>query len=315
MTPSEVNGGGSYDGPDKRTTAYENIFGRPTAKPKGPNNSFPVPASGNGFASAAAPPPQPINHWVNQQAYLTGQSAPRYNGNPPANVPPALYRGPQQMYGYAPQQTSLQHPDMIDRRASVAPSTNSQDPRMSTYFAGGNFNHGSAADAYGGSSNQQNPYFQQAASAPYARSNSASPAPVHRPLPSIHGSQQDSNASRKLSNPALPPYISQSSNIGTFTQAELPPSPKAAPRLPSFDLTQKNDTSEDLWFSNEIGLKRNSNDRLAPSISPPVFEEDTSPGIQYLAITEGGDGDESAIADEGMYRSGMYRSSPKRWWE
>jgi hypothetical protein len=105
------------------------------------------------------------------------------------------------------------------------------------------------------------------------------------------------------------------SNIGTFTQAELPPSPKAAPRLPSFDLTQKNDTSEDLWFSNEIGLKRNSNDRLAPSISPPVFEEDTSPGIQSLAITEGGDGDESAIADEGMYRSGMYRSSPKRWWE
>ncbi|UZJ52720.1 hypothetical protein CBS101457_002040 [Exobasidium rhododendri] len=288
--------GGSNDGPDKRTTAYENIFGRPTAKPKGPNNAFP--ANGNGHP----PVPVPTNHWVNQQAYLAGQQAQRYNSIPPGSGPSAPYRNPQQAYGYAPPQPPLQQ-EVIDRRISVAPSSASQDSRMSTYLPGGNYNLASAADAYGGPSNQT-PYYQVATAAPFLRSTSASPAPIHRPLPSIYGAQTEGIVDRgSTSSAALPPYASQSSNIGVIPPDESS-SYKAAPRLPSFDLTQQNASSEDLWFTNGNGAT--SNGGQVPTRSPPVVEEEmdpASPAIQSLANLDVSERDESAIGDEGMYRN------------
>lgn len=294
MPPLGTNGAG--DGPDKRTTAYENIFGRPTAKPKGPNNAYPA----NG-----PPIPAPVSQWVNQQAYLSGQPMPRYNGNTPVVGSSTPYRGAQNVYGYPAQQAQSQQ-DLIDRRASVTPSMSSQgDPRMSSYFAGG-----SAADAYGSGPSNHPSYYPPAAP-PYPRTNTASPAPVLRPLPPTQGAIPSDY--RHPSNAALPPYVRQPSHAESVVPQESMSPVKVAPRLPSFDLMQQNGSSDDLWFTNGNGngsaTAAGSNGAPHPTASPPLVQEEMpgSPGMQsFTVFSDGGDREDGPGADEGMYRNGEF---------
>lgn len=303
-----MNGGN--EGPDKRTTAYENIFGRPTAKPKGPNNAFP---SANGIA----PNLTAVNQWASQTAYLANQQTPRYNGVNPAVGPSQPYRGPQQVYGYGPNlaQPNLQ-PDMIDRRTSMTPSMSSHDPRMSSYFGPGGSNLASAADAYGGSSNLTGGggYYQQPAT-PYHRSNS-SPASGSRPLPSIQAPHLEgaSYRQRQPSNPNLPPYVRQPS----IPASSPPPAEdntlmKSAPRLPSFDLGAEKSAIDDPWFTNgngyaNVGNKNGSTSAVSPTL--PQEEIPVSPDVQSMTLySESTDKEDTAIADEGRYRNGECSTS------
>lgn len=300
---------GANEGPDKRTTAYENIFGRPTAKPKGPNNAYPVAPNG-----AVIPSMGPVNQWVNQNAYLAGQQAPRYNGNAPPLVPQHSYRAPQQqMYGYGPQQATLPHqpPEGPDRRVSMAPSLNMLDHRIQALPAPPMSNVASAADAYGGPSDHGGYY---APPVPYARaSSSSSPAPGSRPLPSIHGQYGDTQSYRHPSNAGLPPYARQPSMPAAIPPPEVSPL-MTAPRLPSFDLGGSRGGTEDLWFtngsSNGNGYEApsvSSNGVPGPAVSPPMGRQETpvSPGTQSSTLySESVDKDDSALGDEGMYRNG-----------
>lgn len=303
-----MNGGN--EGPDKRTTAYENIFGRPTAKPKGPNHAYP---SVNGIAPNLAA----VNQWANQTAYLANQQqTPRYNGINPAVGSSQPYRGPQQVYGYGPHlgQPNMQ-PDMIDRRASMAPSMSSHDPRMSSYFGA----TGSAADAYGGEGLSNltgggGGYYQQP-TAPYHRSN-PSPAPGPRPLPPIQGQHLEGGSyrQRQPSNSNLPPYVRQPS----IPASSPPPGEdnalplRSVPRLPSFDLGAGKSANDEHWFANGNGNGNgyaNAGNRISSTsaVSPtlPQEENPVSPDLQSMTLySESTDKEDTAIGDEGMYRNG-----------
>ncbi|PWN37923.1 CNH-domain-containing protein [Meira miltonrushii] len=266
--PLPSNGNGDGYNPDKRTTAYENIFGRPTAKPKGPA-AYPVPGM------AAAPPPNPNTYnWVNQQAYGSNQQPSRYNGGMQA-APNGFGNGAAggSMYGY-PSQSQV---DMIDRRASATPSAGS-DPRSSQYYTGA----GSAAEAYGNasgsvappvggpSSGMYNPsYFQR------TPSSSMPPQQANGPyypdsLPYRHPS----------SNVGVPPsQYQRPGSIGSVPPEASPPGVHV-PRLPSFDLGSAAPSSEEHWFQHN-GAQTSSNGTAVPS----TFAHSTATGTTYADET------------------------------
>ncbi|EPQ31465.1 uncharacterized protein PFL1_00800 [Pseudozyma flocculosa PF-1] len=171
-----MSGPGAHQGipPDKRTMAYESIFGRPTAKPKGPQ-----PPSGPPTGPHAGYRPPPANYAAtNNQRWTAGmmgypagfgQGYPDGGPMTAASAPPQQqqqqhHHGMPPYYGggtgggtgnYAPSIVSSgdssYHRDSMagDRRVSTVPSTTGSDPRMSmaSYSAYGN-GLGSAADAY-----------------------------------------------------------------------------------------------------------------------------------------------------------------------
>ncbi|GAC92885.1 hypothetical protein PHSY_000443 [Pseudozyma hubeiensis SY62] len=144
---------------DKRTTAYENIFGRPNAKPKGPQPQV--------FAQHHNPGAGPFR--APSSSYAANQ---RWNGALPAAAygaapyPPNVYLDPSMVipntaayypsaYASAP---SEGFDPQSDRRISTVPSIASSDPRSS--FSGYSQYNGlttSAPDAYRGSSSSATP--------------------------------------------------------------------------------------------------------------------------------------------------------------
>ncbi|SPC63074.1 probable to GDP/GTP exchange factor Rom2p [Ustilago sp. UG-2017b] len=147
---------------DKRTTAYENIFGRPTAKPKGPQPQlFGQPPNPGTFRGA------PNSYAVNQRWNGVRPQAPY----PQAPYPPNVYMDPSMLTSAnAPTQAaaspyypstaapyplasdlSLPYDPHADPRISIVPSIASSDPRTSiSGYSQYNGLTGSAADAYRG---------------------------------------------------------------------------------------------------------------------------------------------------------------------
>ncbi|CAO1626941.1 unnamed protein product [Sympodiomycopsis kandeliae] len=133
-----AKGGPQNGGPDKRTTAYENIFGRPTAKPKGP-------VAQPGAASGAASSPYALHpSQQQQQAYWQQQS----QSQPPQQQHYAQqqrWNGPQQqqsfshfsgggMGGYYQPTSNYSYDPALDRRSSMAPSLMSQSSSTSSPY-------------------------------------------------------------------------------------------------------------------------------------------------------------------------------------
>lgn len=270
------NGGGNH--PDKRTTAYENIFGRPTVKPKGP---------------AAYPPPAPASNpatfnWVNQQAYMatTPQAAPRHNGN----LPVVSAAGPSAPYMHAPTPAPVAtygYPqDIIDRRSSTTPSVGS-DPRMSAQFTG------SAADAYGA----QGGPAPVGAAPPYNPSYYQRTTPSPAPVGAVGGPVYPESLPYRhpSSNIGVPAPYQRPGSIGSAAPEASPPN-KMVPRLPSFDLGSGTPSSEDHWFngasSSTNGTAVASN--FAPSTNAPstitaLDETPKSPAGQSITVLSDGD--------------------------
>lgn len=154
---------------DKRTTAYENIFGRPTAKPKGPQpHAFGQPPNPGAFRVApnsyavnqrwnGAPPPGP---------YAAAPYAPNVYMDPSmvmsANAPSQAAASPYYPAGAAPypsaSDASLPYDPHADRRISTVPSIASSDPRTSiSGYSQYNGLASSAADSYRGPSASATP--------------------------------------------------------------------------------------------------------------------------------------------------------------
>lgn len=286
--------------PDKRTTAYENIFGRPTAKPKGPQVQ---PPPGSSYNSQSQPPaPNNPQYWAQQQAsqssYYSNQP-PRWNSNPsssngnhyPYNQARAPSFGSQAAVPFYNGQVAVAAggsggggyaQDPIDRRASVAPSLSSQDPRNSYYP---NSHHGSSPPPpnsndgfYGGAPSAGDSVGQTAASA-YAASYYGGVAGSTNPLNDVNG------GGGGYSNPNVPPSNFQSNlqggagpystNAGGFQQHRLPhPNesvnsfndssipPKSPPRLPSIDV---HGGSQENWFTGGNGSSNGQHGNVVPT--------------------------------------------------
>lgn len=262
--------------PDKRTTAYENIFGRPTAKPKGPQAQ---PA----FNPAANNNPQYWAQQQQQQAQAAGyypNQPPRWNSNPsssngnqyPYNQAGApsfgsqaavpFYQGAVGTAATLPGGGYAQDP--IDRRASVAPSLSSQDPRNSYYqnghqsspppqanssdgFYGGATSAGGpsttaasayAASYYGGAAGSTNPLVDGSNLAGYPNPTST-PPPPHL---SHHPNGGGPYASNQFSS--HPPGAQ---SVSSFLESNDPSAPKSPPRLPSIDI--HGGGSQESWFA------------------------------------------------------------------
>jgi hypothetical protein len=260
----------SGHGPDKRTMAYESIFGRPSAKPKGPMPPPGAPGYG-GMHGAPGLPPQAIatSHWVHSQAgagmpphaapspmppqwYGAGgagapmmppqQPGMRYPG-PPQHMPPV---GMNMGMGMGMGPGSSMHPAGApmydDRRISMAPSAAS-DPRMSFY--------GSAAEAYGSAAPSPAPSAQGAS---HGGHNGAAPAHMASPAMSVASAAPPSASAPGNSYPEVPGYRHASNGSYSIAapgsaagygapglQPTPPPrdddvSPRAPPRLPSIEL-------------------------------------------------------------------------------
>ncbi len=192
---------------DKRTTAYENIFGRPTAKPKGPQpHAFAQPLNPGAGAFRAPPNSYAINQRWNGAApggYGPGPLTPSPYGEAAAHAGPSSYYP--SAYTTAPHDPYNQH---ADRRISTVPSIASSDPRSSmSGYSQYNGLAASAADAYRG------PSVPSAASA-YA---------------SHYLDQQHSNALSSAGNGA-----NGNANAASYQQAQLsypnpnPVSPRAS---------------------------------------------------------------------------------------
>ncbi|SPO28331.1 probable to GDP/GTP exchange factor Rom2p [Ustilago trichophora] len=151
---------------DKRTTAYENIFGRPTAKPKGPQPQAFSPSGNPGVFRAP-----PNSYAVNQRwngvppggAYAAAPYASNMYMDPSMVIPPnatAQAAAPSyypSAYTTAPDASHADDP-YADRRASTVPSVASSDPRSSiSGFSQYNGLATSAADAYRGASSSTTP--------------------------------------------------------------------------------------------------------------------------------------------------------------
>lgn len=297
MVPPPHTSGGQYGdlyvgNPDKRTTAYENIFGRPTAKPKGP----------------AAYPPD-TNNWVNhQQAYAATLpyaqqtnhvQTQRYNGGGMAGPSSGYVAAqPSQAVPLYPAQTTPQYvaqqtsPEGIDRRESNTPSVNS-DPRMSGYASpnGGN----SAADAYGSLNNgigvQHSAYLSQPAH--IQRGAVASPAPSNPlPLPTYTETLPYRTPLATIAPlPVSQPY--QRPGSISSIPGETSPSIAAAPRLPSFDLgSAAAHSSESHWFQQQSTAPSTNGtltgtSSIAPSTVTVIEESYKSPTANSYAEREG----------------------------
>lgn len=237
---------GNTDGPDKRTTAYENIFGRPTAKPKGP------------VSSAQPSMPPHVQQWVHQQAYgAQPAGAQRWNGAPGGQFPPRVYGAqpyPQQgqtMMGGGPAYGYGQS-DGIDRRASVAPSISSQDPRASMYYAphspamGASTGNGGphATESYGGANSgyqHQQPGGSNNGYAPHrpAMSSQAGGSGNH------YSFYSEGNAGYQQATGGAPVNAASPDEPGQLSSPRPDP-----PRLPSIELGGGSSSAEDHWFTN-----------------------------------------------------------------
>lgn len=246
----------SSGGPDKRTTAYENIFGRPTAKPKGPVAQPPPNAGAGGYPQY--PHPQQQQYWQQQQQSQQSQSqAARWNapggyGGPvgPGGGMGGYYQPTQSQYGY-------DHPD---RRSSVTPSfasqSSSSSPYPSTPYAGSSIG---AESSYGGVKGQTpaSAYanFHSGASQ-YNGGGAGGYAPARasmqtdassEPRPSISSSTAESIYGRQ------PPGAGATSSVTSFNNRASSPRVDP-PRLPSFELNGgggsggQNGVDESNWF-------------------------------------------------------------------
>lgn len=263
--------------PDKRTTAYENIFGRPTVKPKGPSAPYPP--------MPVAPQPQPATHnLATQQPYYTHQQPPRYGSMSVSAGPSASYLA-QGVSPYSHGANSSQA-ELVDRRGSVAPSTaSSNDPRYSFYA-----NAGSAAEAYGTSSGQAGTSFNN-----YVPPRTAvSPSPAQRPL------YPDSIPYRHPSS-SIPYHRPESISSG-FDHSSPNPS---VPRLPSFDLGSAGNGPEEAWFnsanshnsSQSMSLSSNATTRTSATVVEDASK--SPPGVSNASFW---DGDKEDTADFQEYQ-------------
>lgn len=289
--------------PDKRTTAYENIFGRPTAKPKGP---------------VAQPPPShaaPQTQYRSPQAGLYGPT-PRWNGANGLGGPPGYPQGYPDRVQPSPQPPMSNyygaHPgyqrDPIDRRASTTPSLSSQAGSevapMSGYYQP--TSGVSAADAYYASAPQSAAsmyasYYTSGAGGGggpggggYSNPNAPSPAPSQRPLPPTGGPSEIAGGS---AHPGRPSDVASSIYDGrqaTGQGVENGEEFKEPPRLPSIELNEGN--------TNEFGWFNTGNGTGSPPTSPPT-QAMSSLGLQKHEYRGNGQG---ADVDEEIYTSSAH---------
>lgn len=108
--------GGPRQPPDKRSAAYESIFGRPGAvhqqSSPSPNPGYPSQYHTNAYPANGGPGPQPGQPYSYQQPdRRTSYASSTYSQHPP--IPPAGYRPPPASVGHAPpyaQHNPYQHP-------------------------------------------------------------------------------------------------------------------------------------------------------------------------------------------------------------
>ncbi|CBQ68526.1 probable to GDP/GTP exchange factor Rom2p [Sporisorium reilianum SRZ2] len=242
---------------DKRTTAYENIFGRPTAKPKGPQpQAFGQPHNPNAAVFRAPPNSYAINQ--------------RWNGAPPAayGAAPYAYMDPSMAMAHnataQPGAPSYYHsayaaapPDAFDphadRRISTVPSLAGSDPRSSiSGFSQYNGLAASAADAYRGPSTSATPasayashYLdqQQHSNGSTPASNGANPSSNATPSPSAHAGYSNPNAVSPRASvvPEAGADLAYGLDRVTLDSNDRPP------RLPSFEGTMPIEQSS-FWF-------------------------------------------------------------------
>ncbi|KAN0061281.1 RHO1 GDP-GTP exchange protein 2 [Thecaphora frezii] len=127
--------------PDKRTMAYESIFGRPTAKPKGPQPPGMTMSAGVGPGPMYRP--QPPNYgnqrWNNGMSGYPGYTKAYADPTMMGPAPSQAHHSMTQYYGaggFAPStgssgDSSYNHDGAPDRRASTVPSMAGSDPRAS----------------------------------------------------------------------------------------------------------------------------------------------------------------------------------------
>lgn len=297
---------GTGDGPDKRTTAYENIFGRPHAKPKGPVAQSPSSLPPAGFP--VYPYPHPVQQQCWQQQSQARQQQPRWNGTGPANTVVAVGYGlnGQASYGlgggYYRPNNSYPH-EQLDRRSSVTPSFNSRLTSSSGYPATPYTRSSSTAESYYGGVKGPTPAsayanFHSNSHSAEAPSPTPSVAPtlpyLHRvsiqsdghsdPLPSFSSSTTESVYGREL--PGSGSNGCAGASMASFHTSVSPQVQR--PRLPSFELdNQGNGVDEANWF------KGISLDGTAASSS----------GVQHSNGTAQSDSSSSA-SREGMYSMG-----------
>lgn len=314
-------GGGNGMHPDKRTTAYENIFGRPTAKPKGPS-AYP-PSMGPMMPPQPQPGAAPYHVAGQPQAYgADAQPQMRYSNGSAVGGGVYLPPGPGAGAGsssaapyHVPGPYGQSQADSIDRRSSVTPSIASQqDPLFS--YPGAPAGPSSIGEAYPAPSPSPAPapsYNQY-----YSRAPAASPPLSQRPM------QPDGNTYRKPSLPSAFQRPDSYGSVGGGSAEHTSPPQYAPPRLPSFDLgsSQGAGQSEEMWFSNGGAAntsggnpsathgsgpsQTSSNGTAVPSNYAPSFAtrtsttiaEDTprSPASQSIAVFPDGDKEESAGA-------------------
>ncbi|PWN22962.1 CNH-domain-containing protein [Microstroma glucosiphilum] len=253
--------------PDKRTTAYENIFGRPTAKPKGP-------------VSQPGPSQQQHQLWQQQQQqqqaalYAQQQGQHRWNGGPshPTYAPyggGANVGGPGAMGGmYQPSSNnhSYDHPD---RRTSVTPSLISRTSTSSAYPS--TIQSGtSAADFY----------------APQEDSTPASAYAHYYSNGSSTRNEAPSVASTSSSGPHYP--VRQAPTTGYQSSGQIPRYPQQqaeqmynnqGPYEPQGGGRQQRSSSSSHATDNSYGRDPRPNVVRAPSVASSVFS--SAPGSSF----------------------------------
>ncbi|PWN48476.1 CNH-domain-containing protein [Violaceomyces palustris] len=291
--------------PDKRTTAYENIFGRPTAKPKGPqplvHNGQPHRPQAGSYSlnqrwNAAAPVPTP--------AYpIYGQG---YGELPQVSVNPYYGGGNYNAIGSA---EAGFHQEPIDRRSSVTPSVSSSDPRMSVSSGGYYPVAGvSAADAYRApatgptAASAYASYYMSGAGggAGYSNPNAHSPTSAHQGLPPTN--RAESNTSSTVSTPAP----SRPDSVGGGHTESRPP-----PRLPSIEFSRNRESigKDEFWFDSEGGRKTPTSPRNGGSStfgnSHPAQSTSGSQSVSHAATQLAEDDRQSTYAPEEAYMNGF----------
>lgn len=245
--------GGSLD---KRTTAYENIFGRPTAKPKGPQPSaFGPPHPNAAAAAAAAFRAAPNSFAVNQ----------RWNGVHPNAYSPAPY--PQTMYA----DPAMPMPPPAPPSTAAAPA----------YYSAG-YNHPPPSEATTTAATSYDGHADRTASDPRASISAYSqynglatsaadayrvPPPSNTPASayaSHYLNQQSTNASASQSGYSNPNAISPRASVvsdSSRTDASAPDlahsldrlaldSTDRPPRLPSIESSVPIEQSN-FWFGDQ----------------------------------------------------------------
>lgn len=249
---------------DKRTTAYENIFGRPSAKPKGPQPQA--------FAQPSNPATGPFRAPPN--SYAVHQ---RWNGAPPnvyaaAPFTPNVYIDPNLAISnnptyypsaYTPAPSDAYDPHAADRRISTAPSLAGSDPRssMSSYSHYNGLAAGaavaasaaSAADAYRVPSTSATPasvyathYLDQHHSGASSHTTNAASASNVSSHPASTPPPQTGYSNPNAVSPHASVLPDQADLAHALDKATLDTSDRP-PRLPSFENTISHEQSS-FWF-------------------------------------------------------------------